>query len=294
MLFNSLQFLVFFLVVYILYFVFVADNLATIVNPLFASSPPYNGASVVLALYAFAFQIYCDFAGYSNMARGLGKFMGFDIMVNFNLPYFSTNPREFWQRWHISLSTFLRDYLYIPLGGNRSGPFIAYRNIAITMLLGGLWHGAGWTFIIWGAYHGALIILHKASQPFFAKDTGDKAENTFFHKASFILRTILFFHLVCLGWLFFRANSFTQALQMLQSIFINVHIYGCGLSYQALKILFCVWFLLVIEYVQYRRDNLTFILHSSMPVRAGFYYICVFLLIFFGADAGRQFIYFQF
>src|SRR3989338_4479606 len=110
--------------------VFVADNLAAIVNPVFAAPPPYNGAKVLLTLYAFAFQIYCDFAGYSNMARGLGKCMGFDIMVNFNIPYFAANPREFWQRWHISLSQWLRDYLYVPLGGNRKGKFRTYLNMA--------------------------------------------------------------------------------------------------------------------------------------------------------------------
>src|SRR3989338_2546534 len=110
--------------------VFVADNLAAIVNPVFAASPPYDGAKVLLALYAFAFQIYCDFAGYSNIARGLGRCMGFDIMVNFTLPYFAKNPREFWQRWHISLSQWLRDYLYVPLGGNRKGKFRTYLNMA--------------------------------------------------------------------------------------------------------------------------------------------------------------------
>jgi len=134
--------------------VFVADNLARLVDPIFASDPPYNGVKVLLGLYAFAFQIFGDFAGYSNIARGLGKCMGFDIMVNFNLPYFVTNPSDFWRRWHISLSTWLRDYLYIPLGGNKKGTLFTYRNLAITMFLGGLWHGAAWTFIIWGAYRG--------------------------------------------------------------------------------------------------------------------------------------------
>ena len=150
--------------------VFVADNLAKIVEVIFDAKATYDGTQVLLALYTFAFQIFCDFAGYSNIARGLGKCMGFDIMVNFNLPYFATNPREFWQRWHISLSSWLRDYLYIPLGGNKKGNIITYRNLAITMLLGGLWHGAAWNFVVWGAYHAILLIIHRLSVPLFKKN----------------------------------------------------------------------------------------------------------------------------
>ncbi|HOU36689.1 MAG TPA: MBOAT family O-acyltransferase, partial [Candidatus Omnitrophota bacterium] len=145
---------------------FIADNLAKIVDPVFAARAPYQGGMVLIALYAFAFQIYCDFSGYSNIARGLGKCMGFDIMINFDLPYFSSNPRQFWQRWHISLSRWLKDYLYIPLGGNRKGGLMTYRNLGLTMLLGGLWHGASWTFVVWGLYHGVLLVIHRATEPF--------------------------------------------------------------------------------------------------------------------------------
>src|SRR5205085_4621761 len=173
--------------------VFVADNLALVVNPVFASHAPYNGASVLAALYAFAFQIYGDFAGYSNIARGLGKWMGFDLMVNFNLPYFSTNPTEFWQRWHISLSTWLRDYLYIPLGGNRRGSVQTYRNLALTMLLGGLWHGAAWTFVVWGAYQGALLIIHRAVRSI--RGPNRPAART--GGLLWLAQVIVFFHIVC-------------------------------------------------------------------------------------------------
>ncbi|MFC1453529.1 MBOAT family O-acyltransferase, partial [Verrucomicrobiota bacterium] len=141
--------------------VFVADNLATIVDPVFALDGSPGGGQVLVALYAFAFQIYCDFSGYSDIARGVGKCLGFDIMLNFRLPYFARNPRDFWQRWHISLSSWLRDYLYIPLGGNRRGSARTYANLAIVMLLGGLWHGAAGTFILWGGYHGFLLIAHR-------------------------------------------------------------------------------------------------------------------------------------
>jgi alginate O-acetyltransferase complex protein AlgI len=140
--------------------VFVADNLAPVADRIFAAGS-CSAAETLLAAYAFAFQIYCDFSGYSDIARGCAKCMGFELMLNFDHPYVAENPREFWQRWHISLSTWLRDYLYIPLGGNRGGNLLMYRNLALTMLLGGLWHGAAWTFVIWGAYQGVLLIGHR-------------------------------------------------------------------------------------------------------------------------------------
>jgi len=202
--------------------VLIADNLARIVDPVFAQGAPYNGAMVLIALYAFAFQIFCDFAGYSNIARGLGKSMGFDIMINFNLPYIATNPREFWHRWHISLSAWLRDYLYIPLGGNRKGTLFTYRNIVITMLLGGLWHGAAWTFVFWGAFHGILLIIHRAIEPFLSMIPSPKG--FFTKKAWFYAKAIFFFQIVCLGWLLFRAQSLTQVADMLHGLILNFNL----------------------------------------------------------------------
>ena len=139
----------------------IADNLAPIVNTAFAAPSTVEPAVLLLGVLAFAIQIFCDFSGYSDMARGLARMLGFELMLNFNLPYFARTPSEFWRRWHISLSTWLRDYLYIPLGGNKFGKFITYRNLIITMLLGGLWHGAAWTFIIWGAFHGGILALYR-------------------------------------------------------------------------------------------------------------------------------------
>ncbi|MBO4223582.1 MBOAT family protein [Bradyrhizobium neotropicale] len=160
--------------------------------------------------YAFALQIYCDFAAYSTIARGVARLFGVELMRNFLTPYFSTNPSEFWTRWHISLSTWLRDYLYIPLGGNRGGTFATLRNLMITMLLGGLWHGAGAFFIIWGAYHGLLLILYRLVpiDRFLIERLG------WFGKAVSIL---LFFHLACLGWIFFRATP-AEFLPIMKSI----------------------------------------------------------------------------
>lgn len=273
--------------------VFIADNLAKVVTPIFGAGPPYNGVEVLLASYAFAFQIFCDFSGYSDIARGLGKCMGFDTMINFNLPYFATNPGEFWQRWHISLSTWLRDYLYIPLGGNRKGSLLTYRNLGITMLLGGLWHGASWTFIIWGAYHGTLLMIHRLIQPLIGRIRF--LENVFIKKIWFVVRVAFFFHLVSLGWVIFRAQSITQAYNMLKSVVFNFELApGVGLEYIALQIAFFVGFLVIIQIVQYWKNDLMIIPKTSPIIRALFYFVYFYLFIIYGAASGQEFIYFQF
>jgi alginate O-acetyltransferase complex protein AlgI len=273
--------------------VFVADNLARIVDPIFSSGPPYNGIKVLIALYAFAFQIFGDFAGYSNIARGLAKCMGFDIMVNFNLPYFATNPSEFWKRWHISLSSWLRDYLYIPLGGNRRGISMTYRNLGITMLLGGLWHGAAWTFVVWGAYQGALLIIYRLFQPLLKKIPSPKS--IFVGKIWFSIRVIFFFHLICLGWLVFRARSMTQFFEMLQGLLFNFKIsYGAGIKRIALNIIFFLLIPITIQLFQYVKKNLLIVRQFSGVTRAIFYVVCYYLLILYGVTSGQEFIYFQF
>ena len=139
----------------------VADNLSPLVDAVFAPAFPAAGGDVLIATYAFALQIYGDFAGYSDMARGISQLFGIELNVNFRFPYAVTNPREFWRHWHISLSTWLRDYLYKPLGGSRGGTWATNRNLLITMVLGGLWHGAAWSFVLWGAYQGAWLVAHR-------------------------------------------------------------------------------------------------------------------------------------
>ena len=168
-----------------------------------------------MAVYAFAFQIYGDFSGYTDIARGVAKCLGFEIPLNFNLPYFATSPRDFWNRWHISLSNWLRDYLYIPLGGNRGGTFLTYRNLMVTMALGGLWHGPVWHFVVWGIYHGMLLVGHRLASPWLEKIQPSDPVDRACWKG---LRIFVTFHLVCLGWIFFRAESIQQALGMLSAI----------------------------------------------------------------------------
>lgn len=273
--------------------VFIADNLAKIVDPVFENGASYNGILVLIAVYAFAFQIFCDFAGYSNIARGLGKCMGFDIMVNFNLPYFSTSPKEFWQRWHISLSAWLKDYLYIPLGGNRGGRLKTCRNIIITMFLGGLWHGASWTFVIWGLYHSFLIIIYRAAA--FLRKKIPFSEGLLPGRALFFLKAVFFFHLVCLGWLIFRSESLLQAYNMLQALVFNFRfVYFPDLRYTIMQVFFYTCFLLGVQLAQFQRDDLLFILKSTTVKRSLFYYIIFYSLLIYGASGSREFIYFQF
>lgn len=270
--------------------VVVADNLAKIVDPTFAANPPYEGLVVLISLYAFAFQIFCDFDGYSNIARGLAKCMGFDIMVNFNLPYFATNPYQFWKRWHISLSSWLRDYLYMPLA-NRYG--LRYRTVLITMLVSGLWHGAAWTFIFWGLYQGILLIAHREVYPLFEKLP--KPSNPFIQKILFAVKVVLFFHLICFGWLIFRAESMSQVFLMLKSIFTYFGSFSSRhIKHIALYTLFFTWILIAVQYIQFRTKDLMVVYRTNEAVRTVFYVLCYLLFIIYGVTGGYEFIYFQF
>jgi alginate O-acetyltransferase complex protein AlgI len=184
--------------------VVLADNLARPVEAVFSAAEPSGGA-VLLGAYAFALQIYLDFSAYSDIARGAARAMGFELMVNFDRPYLAASPREFWRRWHISLSTWLRDYLYIPLGGNRKGELRSRLNLMLTMLLGGLWHGAGLMFVLWGAWHGLLLWLERAVGPALAPLGALRAACA--RGLWRGVRVLTTFHLICFGWLMFRAQS---------------------------------------------------------------------------------------
>ena len=190
--------------------VVLADNFAPLADMVFGSQT-FSATTVVLGTLAFGLQIYCDFSGYSDIARGTARVLGFDIMLNFNLPYSAASPREFWQRWHISLSTWLRDYLYIPLGGNRLGSTRTTVNLTLTMLLGGLWHGAAWNFVLWGLWHGTGLALTRSSISHFQFSLlNSKAGRTLGW-----LATMLF---VFYGWLLFRATSLSQITAMTRAL----------------------------------------------------------------------------
>jgi len=268
---------------------FVAGLMAQIADSVFAVNGSQNGAFVLIALYSFAFQIFCDFDAYSNIARGLAKCMGVDIMVNFNLPYVSRNPKEFWQRWHISLSTWLRDYLYIPLGGNHGGAWLTAWNLMITMLLGGLWHGANWTFVAWGFFHGTLLVLYRfwpaALKPgvVFGK----------IRPALSFVSWLIFFHLTMIGWLLFRAGSLSQAGQMFYDI---VAPWQCNREADLLLLKFIavglpLW---LVQAAQARKGDLMIVFKQHWAVQTVIYAFWAYLIIGWGIMRPEEFIYFQF
>lgn len=187
--------------------VLVADSIAAFVDPALAQYQSLSTLGTWLAMLGYSFQLYFDFSGYSTMAVGLGFLFGIRIPQNFNSPYKSLDPSDFWRRWHISLSTCLRDYLYIPLGGSRGGEAATYRNLMLTMLFGGLWHGASWVFVVWGGYHGLLLAAHRRWSAQWALLPA-------------VARQLLMFVLVLIGWVFFRSTDFGMAMTLLQAMFV--------------------------------------------------------------------------
>jgi alginate O-acetyltransferase complex protein AlgI len=274
--------------------VVIADGCAYVVNAVFSNDTDYGGLDKLLAVYAFAFQIYGDFSGYSDMARGIAKMMGFELMLNFDLPYFATNPSDFWRRWHISLSTWLRDYLYIPLGGSHGSRWFNYRNLFLTMLLGGIWHGASWTMVMWGAYQGLILIIHRIF-------TGDTARRKEKERPWWILsmQIFLMFQVTCLGWLIFRASSAAQVWFFLRDIFTSLRSGSSSVSY-AWLIFELAAPMMLFEWLQYRYHALN-LFEQMSPVRKTLFvvlFVWVGVLFFVThrslLQGAQPFIYFQF
>ena len=194
--------------------VVVADNCALFVNGVFENYQTLDGSTLFLGAFFFTIQIYGDFSGYSDIAIGCARLFGIDLMQNFKYPYFSRDIAEFWRRWHISLSSWLRDYLYISLGGNRKGKFRQYLNLIITMFLGGLWHGASWNFVLWGTFHGIALAVHKMWMSIIGRKKGEQS-----HGWRRVFGVIITFHFVCFCWIFFRNADFQNSMDMLRQIF---------------------------------------------------------------------------
>lgn len=188
------------------------------VERIFANPTLYSGVENLMGLYGYALQIYCDFSGYSDMAIGIALLLGYHFNINFDSPYKSASITEFWRRWHISLSSWLKDYLYISLGGNRKGKFRQYLNLIITMFLGGLWHGASWNFVVWGMFHGLALAFHKAWMSITGRKKGEQSKGI---KRFF--GVIITFHFVCFCWIFFRNTSFQNSMDMIEQITTNFH-----------------------------------------------------------------------
>ena len=281
--------------------VVIADRLAPIVDWGFSSTaPPFEGLNAWLIIYAFAFQIYGDFSGYSDIARGLSKVMGFELTVNFQAPYLVTNPSRFWQHWHISLSTWLRDYLYIPLGGNRNGLARTYRNLMLTMLLGGLWHGAGSAFILWGVYHGFLLSIHRWWQSLWNNPANhsptNSVVNVYYQKIKTALLIFFFFHITCIGWLIFRAGSIPPSLNQLQVV---QNYMGAMFNFGAMGAPHGLISGLIILgglsfFFQWKYEQMNHFYSWSNPLKTLAVVLSLVAITFLGIFEGSQFIYFQF
>jgi D-alanyl-lipoteichoic acid acyltransferase DltB (MBOAT superfamily) len=267
--------------------VYVADNVAPLANAVFDPGSTAAGVNVLLGVYAFAFQIYGDFAGYSNIARGTSKLMGIELVENFRFPYLVRTPQAFWRHWHISLSTWLRDYLYIPLGGNRGSEAQTRRNLFLTMLLGGLWHGAAWTFVVWGAYHGLLLIAYRA-----AAGAGGGVSRWLQDPSPLprLVTWLAMFHLTCVGWLIFRARSLSQIGDLTGRLFAPAAV---DVSLLVPLALF-VTPLLVVHLCEAWSDDLLVVRKLTPGVRYFVYASTFYLTMLFGNFGGSDFIYFQF
>lgn len=269
----------------------IADNLAKIVNATFLPFDqgnfvlPNDGFRLLIALYAFALQIYGDFSGYTDIARGTARLLGFEIVLNFNLPYFARTPSDFWRRWHISLSSWLRDYLYIPLGGNRGKSWFLYRNLMITMGLGGLWHGASWTFLYWGIFHGLILCIYRA-----LKISEDKKYSSW---GVPVLQVCIMFHLTCVGWLLFRAKNLDTVWIFLQGIFCRFQ--ASELAWVNFWTLFeYSWLLILYQVIQLKTKNLFPLRNVHWFIRFNvILYLAMSILSFTDAKP-QEFIYFAF
>jgi D-alanyl-lipoteichoic acid acyltransferase DltB (MBOAT superfamily) len=274
--------------------VVIADRLAEYVNLVYNNTADYGGMHYIIATIFFAFQIYCDFSGYSDIAIGSASIMGFNLMRNFRRPYMSHNIREFWQRWHISLSTWFRDYLYIPLGGNRVVKWRWYYNLFITFLISGLWHGANWTFIIWGALHGFYLVF-----AIWTKNIRGKINNAIYGKKQSLnnfVQIIITLFLAWFAWIFFRANTIGDAFFIIKRIFtstsrpFNLFAFKSDLYIAIITIIILVIIEILEEKIQLHNKLKNFV----KPVKWLLLILLLLSIVILGKWESIDFLYFQF
>ena len=270
----------------------VADSLAPLVDAQFLSPGTHDGMSLLLAVYFYAFQVYCDFSGYTDIALGSAKILGYDLGVNFDRPYFASSFSDFWRRWHISLSSWLRDYLYISLGGNRRGAARTYVNLMLTMLIGGLWHGASWTFVAWGGLHGSYLVLERALRPELGRALRAlRAPPALVRGVS----ALLVFHAVCLAWIFFRAQSFGTAAEVIRGIATRTELSFAQVTNKFLvtKAIVLIAILVAVEALSFRTSAVAR-LRARPALRFAAAALIVWGIALLGTFSGANFIYFQF
>lgn len=270
--------------------IIIADNLGLFVDAIYQNPHDYPSILIILAAVAFSFQIYCDFSGYTDMAIGIASILGYQFNTNFNKPYFASTPSEFWKRWHISLSSWLRDYLYKPLGGNKKGSFLTYRNLMLTMLLGGLWHGASWNFIVWGFLHGFIQIIYRL----FKIDNYVNKNNV-----TKFLSFIFFQSFIIITWIVFRITDFNQLLFVIKKVIcfdFNFSIANIGLG--KLQFFSTIGILLafaILHIISYRIGGIyKYIAKQNIIYQLIVLFISVILLQIFWPTKEAPFIYFQF
>jgi alginate O-acetyltransferase complex protein AlgI len=273
----------------------IADNCAEFANQIFNNSADLNGSVLVLGAIFFTFQIYGDFSGYSDIAIGTSRLFGFDLMQNFNFPYFSRDIAEFWRRWHISLSTWFRDYLYIPLGGSRGGTWMKVRNTFIIFIVSGFWHGANWTFIVWGALN-AIYFLPLLLTNNNRNNLETVAQGKFFPSIKELSFMLLTFGLTVFAWIFFRAENIGHAVQYISDIFKNpASFFALGIYWKYKTIILLISIFILIEWIgregQYAIANMG--IKWKRPIRYAMYYAIIIAILWFGGKE-QQFIYFQF
>ena len=267
----------------------VADVLAVYVDQIFTDLHTYEGSALLVAVFFFTIQIYCDFSGYSDIARGCSKMLGIDLMENFRSPYFSASIHEFWSRWHISLSTWFRDYVYIPLGGNRVSKFRHNVNFMLTFIISGLWHGASWTFVIWGAVHGLAQVIENACM----------SRKNELHGFARVVRTAGTFVFVMFAWVFFRADTLSDAAYIFANMFgkFSIHM-GLGLGLKRAAVIFSAIFILVVyDFISLKEDAINLLSSGSTLTRRLAYNTLIVITFFMYttlAVTNAAFVYFQF
>jgi D-alanyl-lipoteichoic acid acyltransferase DltB (MBOAT superfamily) len=265
----------------------ISDGITKTVDSVFNYSGEPSSINVIIATCAFAVQIYADFSGYTDMARGVSKMLGIDLMDNFKTPYFAADARDFWRRWHISLSTWLRDYLYVPLGGNRDSKLMTYRNLMITMTLGGLWHGAAWNFVLWGIYQGLILCLNNMFSFLQKQKQGDS-----FIKLLYL--RVIWIPLILYGWLLFRSESLDQIIRLTRGIF-DFSNFNLIAAPPRLSTLVGLPILVLIEIFEYKNGNDKSYHKILSSVVKGFICALILFSILLGiSNETDQFIYFDF